>query len=693
MFKNKLLLCASVCALSPFIIANAQAQVVLPEVLVESEADVTQRVILVFEEEDIFPIIDSGELLKSLPGVSGGRLGGHGLEPYIRGQKKSQINLSDDGAYLLGGCPNRMDPPSSYLQLEGNDELIVEKGYSSVTNGPGGSGGSVRSKRHAPTFTDEDKLLVGLSSGYNSNGKMRDLSVNTAVGFTNNGYVRGNGHWKKARDYKDGNNQIVRSGFESRSGRLDVGYSPTLSSNIKVGVQYDKAVDVRYSGGMDTPITENKTVRTELDHKLDGNVFDKMTASLYMSDVYHLMDSYSLRNGTMNMATEGDTRSYGGKFSLSGSTENNEYEFGVDAKIGNSDATSYMGTKNLDSNFISGYLWPDVTQTEVGFFGETTYSLSDQSRLKFGVRYDYVHVIADKVNKQSTRAGYGNRTANNLYNEAYGYGWSDQTEHNLGGLLRFDHDIQKDFNVYGSLSRVVRTADATERGIARNTSAMMASSRWYGNPEISPEKHYQIEFGTTLDKDKWSVGSSVYYDRVQDYILRDKARGQSGVLLSNGADIYRNVNATLTGIELSGSIDLNENWLLKANAAYTYGQNEEDNRPLAQIPPLEFGTSIEYSTADWMAAVQMRGSAKQNRADIETNNSSGLDVGETGGYAVFDMYGKIYSLKFAEVSLGMTNIFDKTYANHLNQPNGFDNTVTQVNEAGRSVFLRVNAKF
>lgn len=693
MSKKNLLLGASLCALAPVYVAHAETPVVMPEVLSQSEAEVPQKVILIFEEEQTLPIADSGELLKNLPGISGSRLGGHGIEPYIRGQKKTQINLADDGAYVLPGCPNRMDPPSSYLQLEGNDELIVEKGYSSVANGPGGSGGSVTTKRHAPVFSGDSKTSLGISSGYNSNGKMRDLSINSAIGFDNDGYVRANAQWKKSRDYEDGNGTTVRSGFEQRGGRLDFGYSPTMATDLKFGLQYDEAIDVRYSGGMDTPLTENKAARAALDHDLGNEMFQKISASVFVTDVYHLMDSYSLRTGTMNMATEGETMSYGGKLNLSGESGVQNYQIGLDVKVGNSDATSYMGTKNLDSNFISGYLWPDITQTEIGLYGENTYALSQESRLKVGLRYDYVHVTADKVNKQATQAAAGNRTANILYNEAYGYGWSDQTEHNLGGLLRFEHDISKDFNVYGTLSRSVRTADATERGIARNTSAMMAASRWYGNPEINPEKHYQVEVGTSFVKDSWSLGSSVYYDRVEDYILQDNARGQSGILLTNGADIYRNVRATLTGIEVSGSLDLNENWLLKANAAYTYGQNEDDGRPLAQIPPLEVGATIEYSTTDWMGALQMRAAAKQTRADIETNNSSGLDTGETGGYAVFDVYGKIYNFDPVEVSMGVTNILDKTYANHLNRPNGFDNTVTRVNEAGRSVFLRINAKF
>ena len=58
--------------------------------------------------------VDGGEYLRGLTGVSGTRMGGHGIDPIIRGQSQTRINILLDGAYVHGGCPNRMDPPSAY---------------------------------------------------------------------------------------------------------------------------------------------------------------------------------------------------------------------------------------------------------------------------------------------------------------------------------------------------------------------------------------------------------------------------------------------------------------------------------------------------------------------------------------------------------------------------------------------------
>ena len=68
---------------------------------------------------------DGGELLLQTPGVSGVKMGAHGIDPVIRGQKHNQLNILLDGAYIHGGCPNRMDPPTSYASTELYDKVIV----------------------------------------------------------------------------------------------------------------------------------------------------------------------------------------------------------------------------------------------------------------------------------------------------------------------------------------------------------------------------------------------------------------------------------------------------------------------------------------------------------------------------------------------------------------------------------------
>ena len=91
--------------------------------------------------------IDGGDLLRSINGINTIRRGGHGLDPVIRGQSDQRLNSSIDGAIVYGACSSKMDPASTYVNIENYDSITVIKGSQSVIYGAGGPGGVVRYER------------------------------------------------------------------------------------------------------------------------------------------------------------------------------------------------------------------------------------------------------------------------------------------------------------------------------------------------------------------------------------------------------------------------------------------------------------------------------------------------------------------------------------------------------------------
>ena len=71
---------------------------------------------------------ESADMLRDIPGVSGSRMGGHGTDPVIRGLGQTRLNILLDGAYVHGGCPNRMDPPTAYAPPSSYEDITVIKG-------------------------------------------------------------------------------------------------------------------------------------------------------------------------------------------------------------------------------------------------------------------------------------------------------------------------------------------------------------------------------------------------------------------------------------------------------------------------------------------------------------------------------------------------------------------------------------
>ncbi|MES9969845.1 MAG: TonB-dependent receptor plug domain-containing protein, partial [Candidatus Thiodiazotropha sp.] len=130
--RHRALSLAISCLLAtPCLLAQEQADQ-LGEIQVESEVETTPAVTRtpMGETSQGLPV-DGGDFLRAINGVSGIRMGGHGIDPVIRGQSQNRLNILLDGAFIHGGCPNRMDPPTAYSAMESYDSVTVIKGSQS----------------------------------------------------------------------------------------------------------------------------------------------------------------------------------------------------------------------------------------------------------------------------------------------------------------------------------------------------------------------------------------------------------------------------------------------------------------------------------------------------------------------------------------------------------------------------------
>ena len=630
---------------------------------------------------------DAGEFLSRLQGITSGRLGGHGNEISMRGLSQDNIAVISDGAYVFGGCPNRMDPPSSLSALLADDVVTVARGYQSVTDGPPAPAGTVSIERADP-YDIADGPSGGLEAGIESNGSTRYASMQARYGL-GGAYVRGFANAKRAENYKDGDGREVRSAFDQYGGGLEAGWRYGNKSVVSLSSDVDIVEDALFAGaGMDSPWTASRTVKASLEHNFDeGSLIAKLEVSAYGSFVEHLMDNYSLRTPTMmRMRTDANSDTYGGRLAAGLDVVGGTLTLGVDHRTNNRNAESRMNMMGGDPVMISSYTWPDMFIRDTGLFGEYEAPMDEATSLKLGLRADFVSVEAKRADWLP--GGMGAVTARQLYAMYYGVTDTDREETNVSGLARLTHDFGS-FSGWVGAARAVRTADATERGIVRSS----GSNSWVGNPAIKPEKHYQLDTGLSAGEGPWGLTGGVWYDRVDDFISRDLARGQPGILLSNGASIYRNVDAELAGVDLSGSYRFSESWKANASASYTYGANLTDDRPLYQIAPLSGSLEVVYEQPVWQLGSRLRWAAKQTRADTDPLTGSAIDAQETPGHVVLDLFASWKPVTGLELKGGVSNLLDQTYASYLSRSNGFDPAVVQVNEPGRSFYLQAALTF
>lgn len=676
--------CACAAILPP---APAHAQSMLPEIDVEAtpiEIVPSPGYTLVVPDEQYgIAAYDGGQFLSLLPGVSAGRMGGHGVEPVIHGQQQTQLNIVNDGAFIHGGCPNRMDPPSSFTPAETYDTVTVLRGYQSVRYGAGGSGGTVLFDREPLPFSGPDVAWRGnFGAGYESNGNIKDGFADIGGG-NQTVQMRAIASGVHADNYEDGSGNEVRSAFQSRSFAFLPVWTPAPGTTLRAGLESTRTDDALFAGAsMDAPEDESLTYRIGMTHDIESGALQTLSFNAYSSRVDHVMDNFSLRDNTgMKMKVLSDSDTTGGTLSGDFLIRDIPFTLGLDVQDNNRDAKRYSGmAAATDATTAQSYMWPDVTLRQTGLFAEANPALSETTRLRAGLRYDRVSAKADAAGQT-----FGSTSPDALYTTYYGRASSDRTENNFGGLLRAEHDISPRLTLFADLSRSVRTADATERFMAG-----AGTAPWVGNPYLKPEKHHQLDLGATTGGEKWSATASAFYDDVQDFIMRDNARSQNGILVTNSAaTVYRNIDATLTGLELEGSYSLTPVLNLNGTLDWTYGQNDEDDDALAQIPPLEGHVALEYTPGDWSLGSRVNFAARQYRID---DGTSQRDPGETDGWATLDLYGA-YKLKPFELRIGVSNVFDEDYARHLSRSNAFDPTEVQVNEPGRSAYVRLYARF
>ncbi|MBL4612474.1 MAG: TonB-dependent receptor [Emcibacter sp.] len=655
------------------------------------------------KDSDGQPSADAGDYLRNIPGVTSGRMAGHALEPVIRGQSRSQLNIINDGAFLEGAGPNRMDTPAAFADIDTADVIIVHRGYQSVQHGPGGSGGTVIIEHHAPSFETGQNLKGRVDGAYESNGDVWSTAGNISA-RADHLYLRLNAHYKEAGNYEDGQGNEVRTAFKAYGGSAEVGYSDEFTL-INFGISHEETRDTLFPGaGMDSPEGSATILRGKLRHQFDGNgVMQALKIDIYRSHAFHMMNNFSLRDRMMMFRqAELDNTTTGGKIAADLRINDSNITLGFDVKnvhhnglrLGNN-----MDRNNL--NLIQSVLIPDATIRNIGLFAETLVPLSDQIQIKAGLRYDNVKSSADKADMVNSllMPGMMPMSPNMLYQNYYGTPSLPQTDNNFGGLLRLEYDLNDDMAFYMGISRSNRSANAVERYMASlmgnmvMPSGMIVNMSWVGNPHFAPEKHSQFDLGFGIRKADWNMLLSAYYNDINDYIFRDRAHGQSGILLSNNALIYRNIDARIWGFELEGSLNVTDEIKLFGNVSYTNGQNQDLDIPLYQIPPFSYDLTVTYDKDIWSIGSRLHGTLRQGRVDDNIMIGSGRDAGETAGYAVLDLFASVNVMADTRIRFGVSNLFDKFYANHLNRESLNDATAVRVNEPGRSFYIRLQSAF
>jgi len=629
------------------------------------------------------PASDATDYLKTIPGFSAIRSGGTNGDTVLRGMFGSRINLLANGGQMIGACPNRMDAPSSYISPETYDRLTVIKGPQSVRWGPGASAGTVLFEREPEQFDEPGSRLHASVLG-GSNGRF-DKTLDAAIG-NQSGYLRFTGNDAKSDDYEDGNGDTVPSRWSKWNGDIALGWTPDADTLLEFTAGKGDG-EARYAGrGMDGSqfLRESLGLRFE---KSNLGVIDKLEAQVYYNYADHVMDNFRLRAPDptsmmpMPMAAQVDRRTLGGRLALTFELDQLELVTGVDAQRsehrGRSSSYSMMtGYTDADE-----FAWEkDAVMHNYGLFSEATWQRSDRTRWIGGARLDRASV-------KDYRVGIRNMMGMATPNPTAGQTRSDTLP---SGFVRYEQDLQgSPTTLYAGLGHAARFPDYWELFSA----SLAPTGEVNAFDGIEPEKTTQLDVGIQYQRDNLQAWASAYAGQVDDFILFRYSTGMMGM---SSSQAY-NVDARIAGAEMGVAYDLTERWNADATLAYAWGENRSDGEPLPQMPPLEARLGLSYAHNDWSAGALWRVVAEQNRVDEGAGNVVGQDIGKSAGFGVFSLNGAYRLSEQLKLSVGVDNLFDKAYAEHLNLAGnsafGYPADAIAINEPGRSLWAKVDFDF
>ncbi|RQR55150.1 TonB-dependent copper receptor [Burkholderia sp. Bp9126] len=621
------------------------------------------------------PASDGADYLKTIPGFTSIRSGGTNGDPVLRGMFGSRLNILANGMPTLGACPGRMDAPTSYIAPESYDKVTVVKGPQTVLYGPGASAGTVLFERVTPRFDKPgmrfDGSVVGGSFGRN------DQNLDVTAG-TPDVYGRVTANHAHSDDYKDGNGRTVPSQWDKWNADAALGWTPDDHTRVELTAGGGDGY-ARYAGrGMDGAHFRRETFGLSFDKRHIGDVLERIEARVYYNEADHVMDNYTLRQPDptssmpMRMASEVRRRTFGARAAATFRFGDGfKLVTGVDAQSNRLDSRGAMGRQNYGDQPWDA----QATMWNAGAFGELTWYASDASRVIGGARVDY----ASARDKRPTTGGMMSKP-NPTFDD-------DRSRVLPSGFVRYERDLAAlPVTWYAGIGHTERYPDYWELFSAKRgpDGAVNAFSA------VQPEKTTQLDIGAQYRGDKLDAWVSGYAGYVQDYILFNYAAGKMGMTTQS-----TNVNAQIMGGEAGLAWRPVAPLRVETSLAYAWGRNATSGDPLPQMPPLEARFGLEYTRGAWSAGGLWRVVAPQHRYALNQGNVVGKDFGSSAGFGVLSLHAQYNVSKTVQVSVGVDNVLDKAYTEHLNLAGnaGFGYPArTPVNEPGRTAWVRVSAK-
>ena len=568
--------------------------------------------------------IKSGDLAESLsknvPSISIVRRSGIANDIILRGQKKDNINIILDNAKIYGACPNRMDPATSHVLSNNVQSVKVIEGPYDVENF-GTLSGLVKVETKEPTEEVHGEVNLGAGSyGY------RKASA-TVSGGTDRFKLLVSTSTEEGDQYEDGNGDNFLEQQKAKNVLLPNQYSrdnldafekKTLLTKGQFNINDDQEIKLSYTANRsDNVLYPNTPMDADYD---DSNIYTvgytarnladfskELNVDYYYSNVDHPMSTKLRNSGATSYSTNHMNSSiWGSKIKNSMELADSVVTVGLDTSVRNWKGEKYMTSSITGIQMPSSASLDSTDTTNKAIFTKVEKSFGKLD-LEAGARYDYTDI--DSVNSAKTDKKYAA----------------------LNGNIFAVYNADENTKYFAGVGKSARVPDARELYMGANN-------------DLEDTKNYEADLGFDKTIGAFNVRSKLFYSVLKDYIYN------SGT--------FENVDAKVYGLDVSGFYFMTENFSLDYGMAYQRGKKDGNyaDKDLAEIPPLKANLAFNYEQAKEKYTAEVVAVDSWDSYDLSAKEQ------ELGGYALVNLKYTNQLHKNIGLTLGVDNIFDKTYA-------------------------------
>lgn len=640
----------------------------------EREVALPMEVITKNKLEEI-PYQTISDALRSEPGLTLMRDGIWSTSLNIRGLSRQNVVTLVDGSRIE--TATNVAAGMSLIDLDDVERIEVIKGGASSLYGTGATGGVVSIQTTTPVYSDDFLFNGSLLSSYSSVNKGTKGNISLSAS-NSNWFLNFSGTMRNASNTETPEGALDNSQFKDNNISLVAGVVPLENHELKINYQRFDAKDVGIPGGAPFPATAKATYPSELremysvEYKMQNLLPSLMTLTgkYFHQLIERRVELIPNPNAIVNTAADHTMNG----FQLQSDwylSETNRLIFGIDGwqREYNGMRTKYIKPKN---QFVIDSPVPNSIYKSLGIFSQDELSiLNDKLNVTLGGRYDFINVSNDKTNNPNYIIVNGIRNDNPPLITDASYPESENDDKswsaNLGLLFHATEKLDLTLN----LAHAFRSPTLEERYQYID----LGGTVYLGNINLEPEKSNSIDLGFRYWGDLFSVKTNLFMNNFTDLVADQYDSADS---------LYRKQNigeASLYGFEISTEVNPVDKIVAYATTSYVRGEDTGNNTNLAEIPPLNGIIGIKSPVADLFNV-----DLNANYAGDQNNTA----VGEmrTGGYTIYNLYLNSFPIKigFAELKLfvGVENIFDRTYRNHLSTNRGLIAL-----EPGRNIFAKI----